>query len=143
MDTLWYTHDMETRVLKMLSDRSNTMTDEAYNSFEEETRAALIALLIRPECRLAFSKEASEENCPTEDKCLYLGSHECGDRKVSDCDDAYIELWAWSDEDGNDFATWNIATTDSAMKYPIYFCPFCGTDLAQWLTELYVDTSND
>ena len=138
---------METRVLKMLSEGSDTLTDEAYDSFETATRAALISLLVRPECRLVFSEAACEHNAPTEDQCLYLGSHECGDRKVSDCDDAYIELWAWIDDNGSDYATWNITTTaDGAMKYPCHFCPFCGADLTEWLTEfaeLHADTPDD
>lgn len=119
-----------THILQMLADGSADLADDAYDSMEAETRSVLIAMFVKPECALVFSGAAAEHNYAVEDRFLYLGSHLCRDRKIDDGDDAYIELWAWIDpSDGEDFVTWNLTTTDSEIKYPIDYCPFCGMDL--------------
>ena len=112
-----------TRVLKMLADNTAELSNEAYDALEAETRAALIAMFTRRQCVLGFSQDEARHNYATDERRLYLGTHECGDRTADDCDDIYVTLWAWMDgHDETDFVSWNLVTLDADI-FPILGLP--------------------
>lgn len=126
---------MATYFLQKLIEQGRTgISDEAFNEREAHTRDSLISLFVRPDSVLVHDKSSADINYPVDDGFLYLGTHLCGDRSLSNPDnDLWVELQAWLlDGQPSDWVSWNLATFDH-LSWIVEYCPFCGCQLRDLL----------